>query len=551
MSGVGDLGHRQGSGSVTAGSRSLRIRGARVCDGTGRLPVECDVQLVDGRIAAVERAAETFVGPVLDAVGLVLAPGFIDIHSHSDFTLPAYPEGEHAIRQGVTTEVTGNCGSSPAPLSTNPVYADQWRARAGIAGQRLSWDWRDVATFLGQLDDARPAVNVIPLVGHGTLRVAVMGMTTAVAAPAEVEAMAALLRDAIAAGVWGMSSGLAFPPGSAAAADELASLAAVVASAGGLYATHIRDEGSGLVDAVDEALATAVRAGCSLQISHLKAAGTRSHGKVTAALEAIEAARARGIDVHCDVYPYTAGSTYLRDLLPDWLLDEGPTIAVSRLADNSIRARVRAEILAGTDLAEAGSWDNIFIDAVSTPSLRGASGRSVTELAALHGISPVDAVIDLLVADSAATTMIVLSMSQADNEAVLRAPFAAIGSDQYGVVDRSARVHPRSYGAHSRILGWAVREAGLFGLAEAVRKMTGLPAQIIGLGDRGLIAPGQIADIVLFDPDSVQDVATYEHPTELARGIEHVLIAGQPVIADGIVVNPRAGCVLRRKYLLH
>lgn len=524
----------------------IRIAGAVVHDGTGGPPERRDVRIVDGRIAEVSRDLGRSEGHVIDADGLVLAPGFIDMHSHSDFTLPAYPDAFNGISQGVTSEVTGNCGSSPAPLAEDPRFAAQWRARAGIAGERLDWEWRDFASYLERLDAAQPAVNVIPLVGHGALRAAVMGMRTDPATSAEIVGMRELLGDALAAGAWGMSSGLGFVPGSSATPDELADLAADVARANGIYATHLRDEGDGLMAALDEALAIGASSGARVQISHLKVAGRRNHGTIGQALSRIDDARRHGVNAQCDVYPYLAGSTYLRDLLPAWVLDEGPPVAVTRLADPELRARVRAEVELGNEFVDAESWDNVVIDAVASPDLAYATGQRVTDLAAQAGTTPADVVLDLLVADRAATTMLVFFLSQADNDEVLRSPIAAIGSDQYGVVGPSAQVHPRSYGAHTRVLGWGVRDHGLMSLAEAIRKMTGLPATIMGITDRGFVRPGLIADLVLFDPARVEDVAGYGHPTERARGIEYVFVRGRTAVDRGELADLRAGAVIRR-----
>ncbi len=525
---------------------SVLIRGALICDGTGAIPQRGDVEVVAGRVRSVGEDSSGFIGRTIDADGLVLAPGFIDMHSHGDFTLPSFPQGVHAIAQGVTTEVTGNCGSSPAPLSGHEDHLRQWRARAGIAGERLDWAWTDFDSYLGRLDLARPMVNVVPLVGHGALRAAVMGMRSEPASEEQLATMKTLLRAALAAGAWGMSTGLAFPPGSAATASEVTELAREVALWDGLYATHLRDEGSGLPDALAEALMVGREAGCRVQISHLKAAGRKNHGTVEAALEAIASARAEGVEAWCDAYPYVAASTYLRDLLPAWLLDEGPAGAVARLDNPAVRAVAKDAILAGNEFLEADTWNNVQIAAVANRSLEAACGRRVGDLAVEAGVDPADYVIDLLRADRAATTMVVFSASETDNEAVLRSPVTAIGSDQYGVTDATIRVHPRAYGSHAKVLGWAVRDARLFPIEEAVRRMTGLPAHILGLADRGLVRRGQIADLVLFDPDKIQDRATYDNPTELAVGVEHLLMGGRPVIEDGELVGGRLGRVIRR-----
>jgi len=315
--------------------------------------------------------------------------------------------------------------------------------------------------------------------------------------------------------------------------------------------SHIRNEGEHLLESVDEALRIGETHGIKCQISHLKASGRRNFGKVHGAIERIEAARARGARAHCDVYPYTAGSTFLHQVVPPWVKEGGMSRMVERLRVPEQRLRIRHDIEHGlpgwgNHLEAAGGWHNILIASVATPERRSAEGRRVHDLAAEARVDPLDYALDLLVQDRGATVMVIFQMLDDDVRTALAFPAAGIGSDLLGVTSPNARVHPRAYGTFTRVLGWGVREAQLFPLEEAVRKMTSLPAAILGLSDRGRIAVGAVADLVLFDPTRVADQATYEDPTKLAVGVEHVLIGGESAVEKGRVVRLDGGRVLRR-----
>ena len=532
----------------------LIFRGAMVYDGTGAPARQMDVALKDGLIAAMgDLVADELANRVVDAGGLALAPGFIDMHSHSDLTLPAFPTAPNSVTRGVTSEVVGNCGFSPAPISVDPSLAAQLRGFVSGFGPDLDWSWNSFDSFLSRLDAARPAVNIVPLVGHGALRIAVMGMEDRKATQAEQDAMRAELADALKVGAWGMSSGLAYVPGIFADVDEIVNVGAALQTVDGLYATHMRDEGDAILPAIDEALAVGERLNVRVEISHLKAVGRQNYGRVSDALERIGMARDGGLRLWCDAYPYTAGSTYLSQLLPSWAMEGGIESMIARLQSSEARARIRTEMESGLPgwngrLRAAGGWHNVMIASVVHPELGWAEGRRVSELAQARGVEPSDLALDLLIQDRGATVMILFLMDEADVRTVLRDPVCAIGSDQLGVTSAEKRVHPRAYGTSARILGWAVRDAGIMSLEEAVRKMSGLPAEILGLANRGRVAPGMMADLVAFDPRTVRDEATYEQPTRLASGIEYVLLGGEFAIERGVPVDLHRGHVLRRHY---
>jgi N-acyl-D-amino-acid deacylase len=528
------------------------FRGATVYDGTGAAGRRADVAVADGRIVSVgDSHPGELVGRVVEADGLALAPGFIDLHSHADMTLPAFPGAKNSISQGVTTEVVGNCGFSPAPVSLDPALAEQLHAYVAGIGPDLDWSWLDFGSYLQRLDDARPAVNVVPLVGHGTLRIAAMGMEDRAPTPIELASMAAQLEAALNGGAWGMSSGLVYPPGAYAVTDELVAIGGALRARDAIYASHIRNEGERLVQAVDEAISIGERLGVRTQVSHLKASGRANHGRIGEAIARIDTARSSGQRVTCDVYPYTAGSTFLSQVLPPWAHAGGVEALVQRLASADHLQRIRGEIESGlpgwgNHARAAGGWHNILIASVATPSLRWAEGRRVAELAASAGMDPLDFVADLLIRDRCGTVMVLFIMDERDVAEALAYGAAVVGSDQLGVTSDSARVHPRAYGTFARVLGWGVREARLFSLEEAISKMTGASASLLGIRDRGRVAAGLAADLVLFDPLAIGDEATYDEPTRPARGVEYVLVNGGLAVDAGTVVERRLGRVLRR-----
>ncbi len=531
---------------------ALLIRGALIHDGTGAPGVRGDVVVQAGRIDKVGPRLERPSGAqVIDADGLVLAPGFIDLHSHADFTLPAFPDAVNSLSQGVTSEVIGNCGYSPAPLSDDAEFAREWPEVTQGIGPDIDWSWRTFADYLAVLDRARPAVNCLPLVGFGALRVSAMGMADRRARTDEIALMRGRLDDALAAGAWGMSTGLVYPPGAYAATDEIIEVGRGLSATRALYASHIRNEADDLLSAVDEALEIGRALDVPVEISHLKAAGQRNHGRVADATARIADERGRGREVHCDVYPYDAGSTFLSQVLPPWLHEGGVDALVERLRSEEVRRRIRRELASGLPgwpnlLEAAGGWSRILIASVGRRELASAEGRTVADLALAAGVDPLAWTLDLLVADRAAPVMIITMMDLADVTTGLTFEAAGIGSDQLGVTSNSARVHPRCYGTFARVLGRYVREQPLLTLESAIHKMTGMPADILGAADRGRIAPGLAADLVLFDPATILDTATYEEPTRLARGVEWVFLGGRAAMERGDLVDARLGRVVRR-----
>ncbi|WP_027943854.1 N-acyl-D-amino-acid deacylase family protein [Amycolatopsis taiwanensis] len=512
----------------------LVLCGGTVVDGTGAEPVRADVGVRDGRIVAPGPARE-----VVDCTGLVVTPGFVDLHSHADFTIRHSPAAESCLRQGITTIVTGNCGSSPFP-SVPGV-----NETLGGAGERDTTQWPSFTAFAESVDEREPGVNVAVLVGHAALRAAVAGSELRDLTATELAAMCETLKTLAEEGIHGLSTGLIYAPGSFAPTDEVVALATVAAEAGLLYSTHMRDEGDRLLEAVEEALETARRSGVRLQISHLKAMGPVNHGKVREALQRIHSARAAGLDVACDVYPYAASSTRLSSRLPDWALDGGASALVTRLHEPETRARIRAEVSAriGRTLLPEGT----MIAALSQGPFHRWIGATVAEIAAADGAEPVDTVLDLLRDHQGDVWIVNHAMAEEDVETVLQDRLSAVASDGW-VLDTAGggHPHPRHFGAFARAFAKYHRTRGVVDLADVVRKMSALPAERIGLRDRGTLNEGRIADVAVFDPQTFTDVATYEKPLAYATGIAHVLIGGRFAVRDGALAAQRHGRVLRR-----
>lgn len=522
---------------------SFLVRGGLVLDGTGAPARPADVVVSDGLIAAVEDPGTDWQGEVVDADGAVVTPGFVDVHTHSD-ALAWAPEQADALRlaslrQGVTTEICGNCGSSMFPASAE--HAD-----AAAETVRATFDFGDAFADFTAFAAAQSGryTHLAALVGHGTLRTAVLGFADRKPTAAELERMCALLGECLRQGAAGLSSGLIYPPGCYAGSEELVALAGVVARHGKLYVTHLRDEMSGVEEALEEALDLAEASGVRLQVSHHKTAGRFAWGKTEVTLPRLQKAIDAGMDVACDVYPYDAASTHLHAMLPPWVSDGGIGALLRRISDTATRERIRHDIEAGVpgweNTVGNGGWDRISIaTAAGHPDLQ---GRRVDEIAAERGADPVDVVCDLLIAEQSAVTVISHSMQEDDVRRVLAAPFSMIGSDG---VPRDGRPHPRWAGSFTRVLGRYTRDTEVLRLPEAVHKMTGLPAARFGLAGRGVIAAGNHADLVVFDPATVRDGADFDDPLAPPSGIRHVVVAGAVAVRDGNPTGVRAGQVLR------
>lgn len=524
------------------------LTGGTVIDGTGGPPVAADVRLDGGRIADVAAPGSLGrVGESIDVSGRAILPGFVDIHTHADFSLPTHPSASSMVRQGVTTVVVGNCGFSPFPVGPGD-HADQLRQATAIFGRELDWQWRDLAGYAEHLAEIGIAVNVAPLVGHGALRIAVMGYERRDATRRELADMCALADESMSAGAFGMSSGLIYPPGSFSGRDELVALCRVVAAHGGMYSTHMRNEGEQLLVALEEALEIAQRSGARLQLSHHKVLGRRNWGLTAASLQRVDQAIASGADIALDQYPYPASSTTMLALVPGWAAEGGAEALAARLRDPVTRAEIRAEVLHGpTDGRPKRDFepDTVMISSVGLDEHVPFVGRHLEEIAAAACREPVDVMLDLLGRDGA-VEVVIFAIGDEDIERVMRHPRVAVASDGWTMhPDAGGTPHPRSYGTFARVLQRYVREQNVLSLPDAVRRMTSLPADRLGLPDRGRIAAGMVADLVVLDPGRVTEQATFVDPHQFATGVDEVFVAGVPVVRAGTETGARPGAVLR------
>ncbi len=523
----------------------LLLRGAEVIDGSGAPGRTADVAIRKGRIRAVTPSGGGQAHRVVDAHGLVAAPGFIDIHTHSDFTLPLNPRAESKIRQGVTTEVLGNCGFSVAPAL--PGKVDLLREYLAASAPWLAFRETTVAEYM----ETFPAtsVNTIMQVGHHTLRLMAMGMEDRAPTPAELSHMQDMLAEALDAGVWGLSSGLFTTPGGYADADEMTALGRVLQRYGRAYSTHIRDEANRVFEAVQEAIGVGEACDIHVQIAHLKLSGLDNWGEASRLLAVIEAARQRGVQVDADQYPYTTATNPLRNLLPTWVQAGGMPAMLQRLGQRQTRERIRQDIEDHglNNFGRIPSWDEVRI-AIS-PHQPQYAGQTITEIARRRGHDPLDVVCDYLIADRGHTRILITSMAEDDVQTLLRSPTLLVGSDgtslaPYGTTGQG-KPHPRFYGTFPRVLGWYVRDLGLLSLPQAIYKMTGGSARALGLVDRGLIREGDWADVTLFDPLTVRDTATFDDPHQYAAGIHMVIVNGEVVVEAGEHTGALPGRVLR------
>ncbi len=525
----------------------ILIRGGTLFDGAGHSGVACDLAIEGGLITAI---APRIPGPsrkTIDADGLAVAPGFIDIKTHSDFTLPINPKAESKVRQGVTTEIVGHCGFSVAPAL--PGKVELLRDYLSPSAPWLPFRETDFPSYLATFPAT--AVNVGTLVGHNTLRLMVMGMADRAPTEAELSEMIALLEDALNAGALGMSSGLFTPPGSYAAPAEMIALGHVLKRHNAGYFTHLRDELNGVIEAVEEAIEIAARCGVHVEIVHFKCSGMDNWGKAAKALAIIGEAKARGLDVDCDAYPYAAGSNPLKNVLPQWVQAGGVPAMIERLGQSATRERIRADI-AREGLNNWGripSWDCVQISI--SPHLPQHAGRTIAALAAERGADPIDTLCDFLAEDQGSTRVLVNSISEDDIRAIVASPLALVGSDgncvaPYGTVGKGMP-HPRFYGTFPRVLSRYVRGENVLPLELAIHKMTGATARALKFKDRGLLEEGYRADVVIFDPADFQDRATYADPHQFPTGARtSVIVNGKLVVEDAAHTGALPGTVLKR-----
>jgi dihydroorotase/N-acyl-D-amino-acid deacylase len=526
------------------------IVGGRVIDGTGSPWYAADIGIRDGRIVAIGKLAGAPAKQTIKAEGRVVAPGFIDMLGQSELTVLVEPTLPSKIFQGITTEITGE-GGSVAPLNDAIIKAD----KVNYDHLKITPDWRTYAQYFARVEKQGIGINMAHYVGATQVRRMVLGDDNRQPTPAELDRMKALVREAMEQGAVGLSTSLQYAPAPYAKTEELVALAAEASRYGGVYATHLRSEGDTVLDALDEAVRIGREAKIPVEIWHIKSAGKRNWGRMKEIVTRIEDARRQGVDITADTYGYTAWFNSFSAFIPPWAHDGGDEKLIERLKDPRARAKIRADMLNADDRSWDNEWqeiagpESVLIGAVQNPALKSIQGKTVADVARDWKLDPIDALCEILIRDHAFTEVAVFAMSEADVSMAVAQPWVAFNNDSQGTAPTGLlgeeHPHPRAYGTFPRVLRKFVREDKLITLEEAIRKMSALPAQKLRLADRGVLKAGMWADIVVFDPATVTDLATFAEPNQLSKGMDYVLINGVPVIAAGAATGARPGRILR------
>ena len=522
----------------------LIIKHGLIYDGNGGEPVISDIAVQDDRILAVGPFSENDAETIIQARGMAIAPGFIDSHAHSDFTLVADNRAEGKIYQGVTTEINGNCGMSAAPLYGKAVE----RREDDLKELGISERWNSMREYREVIEKKGLALNSAMLIGHANIRGSVLGYDDREPSATELSHMKYLLDTAIQEGGIGLSTGLIYPPGMYSSTDELAALAEVLKPCDLIYTSHMRSEGTALLESVQEVISITRAAGIRSHISHIKTAGEQNWHKSDAAITLIMEARKEGMEISCDRYPYIASSTDLDSLLPSWAFEGGNEEELQRLRSEEMLNKMRQELLKQAN--NRTYWERVIISSVASPAKTWMEGMTIAEISERLGCDEIEAVFTLLIEEKLRVGAIFLSMSEDNLRKFLSLPFCSLGSDSsarcFDGPTRLGRPHPRTFGTFPRFLGKYVRDEALMPLPEAIRRATMLPASIFGLKDRGQIKDGFSADIVIFDPDKISDRATFEDPFLKPAGIPYVLVNGSPAVWEGEPTQKLSGRLLTR-----
>ncbi len=522
----------------------LIIKNGVLVDGTGKPKRVADIGIQSDKIVYIGSIGSQSYRDIIDATGCIVAPGFIDIHSHSDFFWLVSPESESKIYDGVTTEICGNCGLSAFPLNDQLLESK----RKGFSKFGLEINWKSAEDFFKRADQANSSINRGFLVGHGNIRASVIGYEDREPDNKELARMENELRDAMESGAFGMSSGLVYPPGCYAKTSELVGLCSIVRKYDGIYATHMRDEGDEIEAALNETINISKECGVKTQISHIKTWGENNWWKIDKIKELLECARSKDIDITCDRYPYVAAATDLDIILPSWVYEGGTAEEKKRLRDPVCRKRITNEM--GHKCLNQEFWGTIMISSVFNKEKRDYEGKTISEISKTLEIPPLEFVLDFLYEEDCKVSVIFFSMSEENLARILKWDFVMIGSDSSlrslkGVLNYG-KPHPRSYGTFSRVIRKYVNETPVLSIEEAIYKMTGLPAKKLQLKDRGILKEGCFADITIFDQDTIAERATFAQPHNYSEGIKYVIVNGKMTINNGKHDGTVNGAILRK-----
>ncbi len=531
----------------------LVIKNGIVIDGTFAPSFQADIGIRNGIIIQIGAISSNSGHNSINAKNLVISPGFIDVHSHSDFSLLINPKAESKVRQGVTTEVIGNCGFSAAPISEKGKEEYE-KTLSILEGYGIDWDWYTMKEYLERLERLGIAINVVPLVGHSNIRASVLGFENRKPSSKEMQEMKSMVAQAMMDGAFGLSSGLIYPPGCYGDTKELIELCKIVTRFGGIYTSHIRGESDTLFNAINEAIRIGEVAHIPVEISHLKLEGETNWGKAEELLNIINDARKKGIDISGDVYPYTAGSFKLSAMLPPWVSEKGIKNLIKNLQSLDIRRRIKTEMIEGrvdwSSPFKVVGWDKTIVSYCKKLENKEFEGKTIAEIAKAKLQDPFDFVFGLLIDEEAKVMVIRFSMHEQDVRVIIKSKDTMIGSDGRSIApygsSSSGKPHPRFYGTFPRVLKKYVKEDKILTMEEAIRKMTSLPAKKFDLKDRGVIKSGAYADIVIFDPNQIEDKATFMNPHQYPKGVEYVIVNGDLVIEQTEHTGNLAGTVLRK-----
>ena len=534
----------------------ILIKNGKIIDGAGNPWYKAEVAIKDGKIAAIGKLCNPYAQKVIDATGHIVAPGFIDAHSHADYNTLLYRDMGNIIHQGITTVVAGQCGSTPAPLSELSRANMQKNFDDEVPeGFELKLTWSSFDEYLKEEEKEPLGANTAHMVGHGAVRAAAMGFDARAPTSSELDKMRDYVAEAMQSGAYGLSTGLIYPPGIYAKTDEIIECAKIASKYGGIYDSHIRGEGATLIAALEEALEIGFKANIPVQISHHKIAIKTLWGSSKKTLEMFMEARSKGLDVTVDQYPYKAGSTSLMTLLPPWVHDGGREKALERLGQPELRKRMEKEIKEGIpgweNFAGTLGWENVYVTAVITEENKPVEGMNMVEIKEHRGAKDeFTALYELLLEENGAPSMIIFYGHEDDVQRIMKHPLHMVGTDA-GCCNVEGpfcigKPHPRHYGTYPKVLGKYVREEQIITWEQAVRKMTSFPAQRFGLLDRGLLRPGMWADVTIFNPETVAELATYKEPHSFPAGIPYVIVNGSVTISEGVFTGVRSGVTLRK-----